>query len=93
MTSIVNGRPSESHLESGGQGDRRRHLQLREIFENAYRVALPFIDPGQGWHGQAMTRHAYPALKEVFPNLTMQDLAILVPALERVFKARSASGS
>lgn len=61
----------------------------REIFEEAYILVLPFIDPLQGWDGQAMTRHAYPALREAYPRLALQDLAILVPALERVFKERS----
>lgn len=89
MASIVSGQPSGSSPEGGSPEDRRRHFQLREIFEDAYKIALPFIDPGQGWHGQAMTWHAYPALMEAFPRLTTQDLALLVPALERVFKARS----
>jgi hypothetical protein len=56
---------------------------------DAYAVALPFIDPKKGWGGQSMARHAYPALMEAFPKLTPQDLAYLVPALERVFKERS----
>lgn len=73
--------------------NRRQHPHIRNIFEEAYEIALPFIDPKQGWGGQAMTRHAYPALMEAFPALTMQDLAILVPALERVFKERSKLGS
>lgn len=68
---------------------RRVHAYVREIFEEAYVLVLPFIDPKQGWGGQPMTRHAYPALKEAYPRLAMQDLAILVPALERVFKERS----
>lgn len=73
--------------------NRRQHHHLREIFEEAYKIALPFIDPKQGWSGQAMTRHAYPALQEAFPAMAMQDLAILVPALERVFKERNKSGN
>jgi hypothetical protein len=73
--------------------DRRQHHQIRDIFEEAYQIVLPFIDPKQGWGGQAMTRHAYPALMEAFPALTMQDLASFVPALERVFKERSKPGN
>lgn len=73
-------------------GDRRINTYLREIFDEAYVLVLPFIDPQQGWGGQPMTRHAYPALREAYPKLAMQDLAILVPALERVFKERSRAG-
>lgn len=69
--------------------NRRVNTYAREIFEEAYALALPFIDPSQGWGGQSMTRHAYSALREAYPRLAMQDLAILVPALERVFRERS----
>ncbi|HEY3326065.1 MAG TPA: hypothetical protein VGK14_02720 [Novimethylophilus sp.] len=69
--------------------NRRVHVYVREIFEEAYALALPFIDPKQGWGGQPMTRHAYSALREAYPRLAGQDLAILVPALERVFRERS----
>lgn len=71
--------------------NRRVNGYIRDIFEDAYVLALPFIDPGQGLNGRAMVRHAYPALKEAFPRLATQDLAILVPALERVFRERSKS--
>lgn len=79
----------DSTTDGAGPDNRRVHNHLRDIFEEAYVVALPFIDPKQGWGGQPMTRHAYPALKEAYPQLTMQDLAILIPALERVFKERN----
>lgn len=77
---------------SSGDEDRRQQHQVRGIFEEAYKIALPFIDPNQGWGGQAMTRHAFPALQEAFPSVAMQDLAILVPALERVFRERNKPG-
>lgn len=76
--------------DNGVQGtERRAHFHLRSIFEEAYILALPFLDPKQGWGGRPMTRHAYPALHEAFPQLTAQDIAVLVPALERVFAERS----
>ncbi|MCX7626894.1 MAG: hypothetical protein N2Z69_00530 [Methylophilaceae bacterium] len=73
--------------------ERRTHYHLREVFEQAYEVALPFLDPAQGWGGRPLLRHAFPALHEAFPFLTAQDLAILVPALERVFRERNAKKS
>lgn len=69
--------------------DRRAHFHLRSIFEEAYTLALPFLDPKQGWGGKPMIRHAYPALREAFPQLTAQDVSMLVPALERVFIERN----
>lgn len=88
MTGIESNPPPGS-ADSGGIANRRHNHEIRVIFEEAYVVALPFIDPRQGWGGQSMARHAYPALMEAFPKLTTQDLTYLVPALERVFKERS----
>ena len=52
-------------------------------------MCLPYIDPKQGWGNQPMTRHAYVALHEKYPELTIQEVSILVPALVRVFNERS----
>lgn len=80
---------ADSPKPASTNDDRRVNSYIREIFEEAYVLVLPLVDPKQGWAGQPMTRHAYPALHEAFPRLDMQDLAILVPALERVFRERS----
>lgn len=82
-----------AELISGAHGDdRRANAYLRSIFEEAYTMASPFLDPKHGWGGRPMIRHAYPALHEAFPQLTSQDIALLVPALERVFIERSKAG-
>ena len=74
-----------------GQEEKRQYLHLREIFESCYILALPFLDPSQGIGGVAIVRHAYLRLHESYPELTDQDLSLLVPALERVFHERSLS--
>ena len=68
--------------------NRRRHHHLREIFEQAYQICLPYIDPKQGWNNQPMTRHAYVVLHQKYPELSMQEVSILVPAMVRVFSER-----
>ncbi len=68
--------------------ERRQYHHLREIFEDAYIIALPFLDPKQGLGGIPMVRHAYIRLREEYPELSQQEIAILVPALERVFAER-----
>ena len=65
---------------------------LKEIFDEAYSVALPYIDPQQGFGGKALIRHAYIVLHERFPELLPQSLSILVRALETVFKFRTQEG-
>lgn len=71
------------------QQEGRRHVQLREIFEEAYTAAIPFLDPAQGFAGQPLIRHAYIQLHEMFPALSQQEIAILVPALQRTFAERN----
>lgn len=89
MFGIGGQKPETKPTDDENWADRRQHHHIRDVFEEAYKIATPFIDPKLGLGGLAMTRHAYPVLMEAFPAMTMQDLAILVPALERVFKERN----
>jgi hypothetical protein len=69
--------------------NRRIYHHLREIFEEAYNLAAPFLDPRQGWGGRPMVHHAYGALRNAYPHLAAQDFAILVPTLARTFRERT----
>jgi hypothetical protein len=70
------------------QQEKRRHPGLREIFEDACAIAEPFLDPKNGINGVPLVRHAYIAIHERFPELTLQELSILVPAVERTVTLR-----
>lgn len=72
--------------------ERRQHLYLREIFEEAYRISLPFLDPGQGFRGVSFEHHVFVVLHEEYPVLTQYQLAVLVRALERIFHERRQTG-
>lgn len=65
--------------------DRRSNPQLRSIFIEAYDVLAPFFDPANTWGGQPHEHLAYRALHEQFPNLTTDEVFILVAAAKRVF--------
>jgi hypothetical protein len=69
---------------------RRQHHNLREIFEEAYEIALPYLDPAQGYFGIPIERQAYVVLHERYPQFSVQEIDILMPALKRVFKLRQA---
>ena len=71
------------------QVERRANITVREVFEEAYTVALPFIDPDQGVGGKALTRHAFIVLHERFPDISTQNMSILVHAIERTFVVRT----
>lgn len=66
-----------------GIAERRVNSHLREIFDGACAVTAPFFDPAQGWGGMSLTMYARQALRERYPNLTQQDIAILFSAVQR----------
>lgn len=72
-----------------GQDERRTYHGVRAIFEEAYVVALPYLDPAQGILGQPLTHHVSIVLHENFPQLSNQERAVLIGALQATFKIRS----
>jgi hypothetical protein len=68
-------------------GERRINPSLRALFEDARRVTAPFFAPAQGWGGKPLTMYAQQALRENFPDLAPQDLAILTAAVQRFHAA------
>lgn len=65
--------------------ERRVNLRLREIFVEAYDVVEPFFDPGNTWGGQTHEHLAFRALHERFPDLTAEEVLVIVVAAKRVF--------
>ncbi len=66
--------------------DRRTNHHLREVFEEAYRVVYPMLASEQN-HGS--THFIRVVLHDSFPQLHLQDVAILSVAIERVYRERS----
>ncbi|MBI5435717.1 MAG: hypothetical protein HY937_01145 [Nitrosomonadales bacterium] len=67
--------------------ERRKHLNLREIFEDACWITKPFFDSTQTWGNASLTIYARQALCEAYPSLTQQEIAILYASVERHHKA------
>lgn len=65
--------------------ERRRDLELREIFDEAYDVLEPFFSPDNRWNGHTHEHLAFRALHERFPRLTAAQVLTLVTAAKRVF--------
>ena len=68
---------------AGGSVERRSQHNLRQIFDAACRVTAPFFDSSQGWGGSSLTMYARQALREAFPELTQQEVAILLSGVTR----------
>jgi len=69
------------------QEDRRKDIQIREVFVEAYDLLEPFFDPANSWAGQTHEHLAFRALHERFPDLPANQVLVLVTAAKRVFAA------
>jgi hypothetical protein len=69
---------------SGGE-ERRVNQRLRERFVEVYDILEPFFDPANAWAGHMHEHLAFRALHERFPDLTGEEVLIIVTAARRVF--------
>ena len=65
--------------------DRRTNLRLRGMFVEIYDILEPFFDPANSWAGHIHEHLAFRALHERFPDLTGEEVLIIVTAAKRVF--------
>lgn len=72
--------------------ERRINLRLRSLFVEAYDLLEPFFDPGKLWGGQTHEHLALRALHERFPDLSGEEVFIIVAAAKRVFGAGGRPG-
>lgn len=71
-----------------GQNERRQNPELRSLFDTAYAMIEPFLDPESGWGGHSLEHLAYRLLRDNFPELSAGDANTLVVAAHRVYIQR-----
>lgn len=74
---------------ASGVGERRAQGNLRLIFEGACRITTPFFDAKQGWGNTPLTMYAQQTLRDNYPHLSQQEIAILFSAVRRFHKANT----
>ncbi|HAY26988.1 MAG TPA: hypothetical protein PK440_18875 [Candidatus Accumulibacter phosphatis] len=74
---------------AGHESERRYRLRLRSLFDAAFEMIEPFFDPDQGWAGQPLEHLAYRIVRENFPELSAEEVHLLVVAAHRVFIERN----
>ncbi|MBI4986228.1 MAG: hypothetical protein HZC24_13055 [Rhodocyclales bacterium] len=74
--------------DKSGQ-ERRRDVEIRQLFIDAYDILEPFFDPSNQWAGHGHEHLAYRALHERFPELSGDQVFTIVDAARRVFAAGS----
>ncbi|HEU0283421.1 MAG TPA: hypothetical protein VFQ99_06515, partial [Gallionella sp.] len=80
---------SKPEAGTGGAGERRTHGDLRLIFEGACRITTPFFAAEQGWGNAPLTMYAQQTLRDTYPHLSQQEMAILFSAVQRFHKTAS----
>lgn len=76
---------STSGTKSGK--DQRIDFEIRSMFVEAYDVLAPFFDASNQWAGHSHEHLAYRALHEHFPQLSADQIFIIVDAARRVFSS------
>ncbi len=79
--SSENDRVSSMNPAEGDVQERRVRHDLRLVFESSCRITLPFFDREQG--AASHTLYARQTLRDAYPELTQQEVAILFSAVER----------
>lgn len=69
--------------------ERRQHPELRTLFEEAYARIEFCFDPQQTWGGLPLEHLAFRMLREAYPQISSQDVHLLVGASLRVYKERN----
>jgi len=71
--------------DTASSTERRANPHLRAVFVEAYDLLAPFFDPANAWGGKTHEHLAYRALHERFPDMSAEDVFIMVAAAKRVF--------
>jgi len=74
---------AKAETNAAGVNERRSNHNLRQIFDAACRITAPFFDAKQSWAGSSLTMYARQTLREAFPELTQQEVAILYSGVAR----------
>lgn len=69
--------------------ERRRHHRVREIFEEACTLLAPFFAKENRWANTTLDHLAYRVLRENYPELSFEEVHVLVVAAHRVHAANT----
>ncbi len=82
-------RDSKTATAAEGGIERRVQHNLRLIFDDSCRMTAAFFDPAQNWGDSSLTLYARQTLRDAYPELTQQEIAILFSGVVQFHKQRS----
>ena len=68
--------------------ERRQNSQLRELFEEAYKLIEPFLDPSNSWGGKTLEFLAFRVMREKYPQIGSDEIQVFLSAAKRVHNDR-----
>lgn len=74
---------SSEVADAGSFNERRSQHNLRLIFDAACQITAPFFDAKQSWGGASLSMYARQTLRDAYPELTQQEIAILFSGVAR----------
>lgn len=69
--------------ETARQPERRKQLNLRDIFDDVVRLVEPYFQHGTGLNGRSTDYWAAKAIREAYSDLSGQEVQILTAAAAR----------
>lgn len=80
--------PTPSLTSNSGGVERRKHLRVREVFDEAITLIEPFFAPENQWGSRSLDHLAYRTLRDRYPDMSYDEVHVLVVAARRVFASR-----
>jgi len=77
--------PTMAVLTSADNGLVQQRGRLAQIFAAAFVLVEPFFDQKNSWGGQPLEQFAFRALREEYPDLSGEELVVLLAAVQRVY--------
>lgn len=74
--------------DRSGLQERRSHHHVREIFEEACELIMPFFARENRWGNTTLDHLAYRVLRDHYPELGFEEVHVLVVAAHRVHSNR-----
>ena len=79
----------QSNSSPSEQADRRQHHRVRAVFKDALAMIEPFYAPENQWGSHSLDHLAYHALRDHYPDMSIEEVHVLVMAAKRLFNARN----
>ncbi|MCX7143915.1 MAG: hypothetical protein NT123_23310 [Proteobacteria bacterium] len=74
-----------AEVTTAGKGLVQQSGRLAQIFGDVFLLVEPFFDPDNSWGGQPLEHLAFRALREQYPDLSGDEIIMLIAAVRRVY--------